>query len=95
VSSLHVVPMELAVTSVRVSQTAQTLAEVAHAVAAVHGPDTGTPVGSGQLVAVLHQLAAAVQSLSTVSLEESARLRTAGGAYLDAERRAGGGRLCE
>lgn len=87
--------MELATTSVRVSQTAQTLGEVAHAVARVSAPDTGDAGGSRQLSAVLHQLAAAVQGLSQVSLEEAARLRTAGGAYVVAERRAAGGQLCE
>lgn len=94
-SGIQVVPMELAVTSVRVSQTAQTLGEVARAVSAVHVPDTGVPGSSGQLAAVLHQLAAAVHGLSEVSLEGAARLRTAGGVYVEAERRAAGGRLCE
>lgn len=94
-SGIHVVPMELAGTAVRVSQTAQTLGEVAQAVGRTGAPDTGSPAGSGQVAAVLHQLAAAVQALSEVSLEEAARLRTAGGAYVEAERRAAGGRLCE
>lgn len=94
-SGIQVVPMELAITSVRVSQTAQTLGEVARAVGSVHVPDTGSPASSGQLAAVLHRLAAAVQGLSEVSLEGAARLRTAGGAYVEAERRAAGGRLCE
>lgn len=94
-SSIRVVPVELATTAVRVEQSGRTLAEVARTVARTPSPDTGAPAGSGQTAALLHQLAAAVQALSEVSVEGAARLRTAGRLYVQAEQRAGGGRLCE
>jgi methyl-accepting chemotaxis protein len=95
VSSLRVVPVELATTASRVTQAGQTLEAVAQSVARVHAPDTGSTPGSGQAGALLHQLAAAVQALSELSQEGARRLHTAGGGYVEAERRAAGGRLCE
>jgi hypothetical protein len=95
VSGLRVVPLELATTAGRVMQGGQALGAVAQAVARIAAPDTGSPLASGQAGALLHQLAAAVQALSEVSVEGARRLHTAGGRYAEAERRAAGGRLCE
>jgi uncharacterized protein YukE len=95
VSSLRVVPVELATTASRVAQAGQTLEAVAQSVASVHAPDTGSAPGSGQAAALLRQLADAVQGLAELSEEGARRLRTAGGRYVEAERRAAGGRLCE
>jgi hypothetical protein len=95
VSGIRVAPVELVTTAGRVTQAGQTLGAVAQAVARTPGPDTGSTPGSGQVGALLHQLAAAVQALSELSEEGARRLHTAGGRYLEAERRAAGGRLCE